>query len=167
MAESAARFTPFGGDTSGETDGGSMLRYTSTLRPEYSEELDRLMFFNPGQQAAQAAIVDSIEMFGVPRVDSDGGRLWVKVEKLDPVQTLFALDGDRLVGVLVFTRVTLERLAVIHIAVDEDYSSRGQFAEEMLVMRIMKLLRDSARRIKGIDTIQVLIGGNRTRDFSV
>ncbi len=144
-----------------------MLRYISILPPEYGEQLERLLFFNPGQKAVQTAIVDSIETFGVPSVDAAGGRLRVKVEKLEEVQTVFALDGDRLIGVLVFTRVPPQRLTVIHIAVDQDYSSSGPFAENMLVLRMLKLLRESARRIKGVESVRVLLGGHRTRDLSV
>lgn len=144
-----------------------MLQYTSTLDPEYSEQLERLMFFNPGQQTALAAIVDSLETFGSPSVYADAGRLRVKVEKLDEVQTLFALDSDALVGVLVYSRVLLERLTVIHIAVHQDYSSNGKFAHNMLVMRMLELLRNSARRIKGVETIRIMCSGNQTRDYPV
>jgi len=144
-----------------------MLRYTSTLKLKYGEELERLMFFNPGQKNALAAIVDSLEMFGSPSVYTEGGRLRVKVEKLDEVQTLFALDGDTLVGVLVYSRVFLERLTVIHIAVDQEYSSDGKFAHNMLVMRMLELLRNSARRIKGVETIRIICSGNQIRDYSI
>ncbi|MDH3713005.1 MAG: hypothetical protein OET44_04050 [Gammaproteobacteria bacterium] len=144
-----------------------MLRYTSTLQPEYGDELERLMFFNPGQQTAMAAIVDSVETFGAPSVYTERGRLRVRVEKLEDVQTLFALDGDTLVGVLVYSRVALERLVVIHIAVEQDYSAHGKFAQNMLVMRMLELLRNNARRIKGIETIRMMYGDNRVRDFSV
>jgi hypothetical protein len=144
-----------------------MLRYTSVLKPKYSEALERLMFFNPGQQIALGAILDSLETFGSPSVYVDGERLRVKVEKLDEVQTLFALDGDTLVGVLVYSRILLERLTVIHIAVDYDYSSYGKFAQNMLVMRLLELLRNSARRIKGVETIRLMCSGNQIRDFSV
>ena len=144
-----------------------MLRYTSTLTPEYGEELEQLMFFNPGQQTALAAIVDSLEKFGSPSVYTDGGGLRVKVEKLDEVQTLFAMDGDRLAGVLVYSRVLLERLTVIHIAVGQDYSSHGKFAQSMLVLRMLELLRNSARRIKGVETIRIMCSGNQIRDYPV
>jgi hypothetical protein len=144
-----------------------MIRYTSTLKQEYGEELEQLMFFNPGQQAALAAIVDSVEMYGLPSVYADDGRLKIDVEKLDEVQTLFALDGDRLVGVLVYSRVEFERLVVIHIAVGQDYSSNGKIAQNMLVMRLLELLRNSARRIKGIETIRMMHDGNRIRDYPV
>jgi len=144
-----------------------MLRYTSVLEPEYGEVLERLMFFNPGQQTALASILDSLETFGSPSVYVDGGRLRIKVEKLDEVQTLFALDDDTLVGVLIYSRILLERLTVIHIAVDHDYSSYGKFAQNMLVMRMLELLRNSARRIKGVETIRIMCSGNQIRDFSV
>lgn len=144
-----------------------MLHYTSVLKPEYSEALERLMFFNPGQQIALAAILDSLETFGSPSVYVDGERLRVKLEKLDEVQTLFALDGEALVGVLIYSRIMLERLTVIHIAVDHDYSSDGKFAHNMLVMRMLELLRDSARRIKGVETIRIMTSNNQIRDFSV
>ena len=88
-------------------------------------------------------------------------------KKLDEVQTLFALDGDTLVGVMVYSRVLLERLTVIHIAVDQDYSSHGKFAQHMLVVRMLELLRNSARRIKGVETIRIMYSGNQIRDYPV
>lgn len=91
----------------------------------------------------------------------------MKVEKLAEVQTLFALDDERLAGMLVYSRVSLELLAVIHIAVGEDYSSHGRFSHKMLVMRMLELLRNNTRRIKGIDTIRVMFSENQIRDFSV
>ena len=144
-----------------------MFHFTSILKPNYSKELEQLMFFNPGQQTALSAIVDSIEMYGEPIVYNDGERLRLKVKKLGEVQTLFALDGNILAGVLLYSRVSLERLVVIHIAVDEDYSSQGKFAKKILVMRMSQQLRESARRIKGIETIRMMYGVNRTRDYLV
>ena len=144
-----------------------MLRYTSTLKPDYSEDLERLMFFNPGQHSALPAIVDSLEQFGSPSVYTNNGCLRVKVEKLDDIQTLYALDDDILVGVLVYSRIMLERLTVIHIAVHQDYSSQGEFAQIMLVMRMLELLRSSARCIKGVKAIRIKCSGDQYRDYSV
>lgn len=144
-----------------------MLRYTSVLNPEYSEELERLMFFNPGQQTAIAAIVDSLETFGSPSVYADNGCLRVKVEKLDEVQTLFVMHDDTLVGVLVYSRILLERLTVIHIAVHQDYSSHGKFSQNMLVLRMLELLRNSARHIKGVESIRIMCSDNQIRDYPV
>lgn len=144
-----------------------MFCYTSKLKQEYGNELERLLFFNAGQNTVLSAIVDSIEMFGEPFVTNDGEHLRVNLKKLDEVQTLFALDGERLAGILLYSRVSPESLLVIHMAVGDDYSSYGEFSEKMLVMHMFQQLREIAVRIKGIETIRMLYGGNRTRNILV
>ena len=144
-----------------------MFRYTSIIKPDYSKELEELLFFNPRQHTAHSAIMESIEMFGEPFICNDGDRLRINTSKLGQVQTLFAFDGDILAGVMLYSRVTTQKLVVIHIAANENYSSQGKYAKEMLVLRISQKLRECARRIKGVETINILYGGNRTRDYSV
>ena len=142
-----------------------MFRYTSVLKTEYLRELERLLFFNSAQQAAHSAIKDSIEMFGEPFVENDGVRLRVNVRKLADVQTLFILDGYKLAGVVIFARVSYERIVLIHIAVHEDYSSGGRLADKKLVQHVSQKLRTSLRRIKGVKFIRIMYGNNRTRDY--
>jgi hypothetical protein len=144
-----------------------MFRYTSIIKPDYSKELEELLFFNPRQHTAHSAIMESIEMYGEPFVYNDGGRLRISTSKLGQVQTLFALHGDILAGVMLYSRVSTQRLVVIHIAANENYSSQGKYAKEMLILRISQKLRECARRIKGVETINILYGGNRTRDYPV
>jgi hypothetical protein len=144
-----------------------MFNYSSILKPEYRQELEQLLFFNSAQHVAHSAIVDSIEMFGEPTVDIEGGRLRVNVKKLDEVQTLFAFDEDTLAGILIYSRVSHERIVVIHIAVHEDYSSSGRSAHKNLVMRMSQQLRKCARSIKGIRFIRMMYGNNRTRDYLI
>ena len=144
-----------------------MLRFTSLLNQIYGDDLERLMFFNPGQNAMHDAIVDSVEKFGSPYILVIDGHLRVNVEKLNEVQTLFALEDDQLVGILIYFRFSTESLTVIHIAVDDDFSSRGKFSRNMLVLRMLDLLRKIARRISGVNNIQILYGGNRTLDCNV
>jgi hypothetical protein len=144
-----------------------MVTYTSILKSEYRRELEQLLFFNSAQHAVHSAILESIEMFGEPFVDNDGGRLRVNVRSSNEVQTLFALDGDKLAGILLYSRVSQERIVVIHIAVHEDYSSSGQHAHKKLVLRMSQQLRKSAKSIKGIKFIRMMYGNNRTRDYPV
>ncbi|MBC8210422.1 MAG: hypothetical protein H8E21_05090 [Gammaproteobacteria bacterium] len=141
-----------------------MIRYTSNLRPEYGAELERLMFFNPGQQTALATIMDSVEKFGQPSLYIDQDRLRIKVEKLHDVQTLFVLDDDTLAAVLVYSRISVESLIVIHIAVDYEYSSQGNRSDKMLVMRMLNQLRQCACHIKGIENIRLM---NSSSEFIV
>lgn len=125
------------------------------------------MFFNPGQQSAYAAIVDSLEKFGSPCIYTVNGNLRIKVEKLIDVQTLFALDGEKLAGVLIYSRETPEHFTIIYIVVDQEYSSIGKFKQQMLVTRMFILLRNSARRIKNIKSIRIIRGDNRIQDYPV
>jgi hypothetical protein len=144
-----------------------MLHFTSVLKPDHTEILEKLLFFNPGQEHAYSAIVDALDLFGKPEVAVEAGKIRIKVEKLGEVQSLFALDNDELVGVLIYSRVSEEHIAVIHIAVDHDYSSRGIFSQRMLVTRMLNLLRNNAKRIKGIEAVCLLYGNNRVREIKV
>lgn len=144
-----------------------MFRFTSLLDQAYGDKLEELMFFNPGQQDMLAAIVDSVEQFGSPSVVVEKGHLRIKVEKLENVQTIFALEDDSLVGILLYTRLSTETLTVIHIVVDVEYSSSGKFSRNMLVIRMLELLRKSARSISGVKKIRIFYGDNRTLDCSV
>ena len=144
-----------------------MFHYTSVLKSGYRQELERLLFFNAAQHLAHSGIVDSIEAFGEPFVDNDGERLRINVRKLDEVQTLYSFAGDKLAGLLVYSRVSHESLVVIHIAVHEAYASKGEFGDKRLVMRMCQQLRMCARRIKGIEHIRMMYGNNRTRDYPV
>lgn len=144
-----------------------MLRYTSLLNQDYSEDLERLMFFNPGQHTMHDAIVDSVDKFGLPSVSAIDGHLRISVEKFNDVQSIFALEDDRLVGILVYYRFTIECLTVIHIAVEEEYSSHGKRSHRMLILRMLDLLRKNARRICGVNTIRIMYGAKRALEYRI
>ncbi len=143
------------------------MLFTSSLGTEYREALEELLFFNPGQASALGAIMDALEAFGAPELYVEAERLRVKVGALAEVQSLFALDGERLAGVLVYARSGLERLVVLHIAVAGEYSARGPRADQFLVMRLIETLRRSARRIKGVEWISLAYGARGSRDLRV
>ncbi len=125
------------------------------------------MFFNPGQQLALAAIVDSLEKFGSPSIYTDNGYLRIKLEKLKNVQTLFAMDGDKLVGVLIYSRLFPEYLTMIYIIVDQEYSLHGKYEKKILVLRMFMLLRKIARRIKDVKSIQIIRGDNQIQNYLI
>ena len=135
----------------------SRIIFSSVLAHEYREELETLMFFNPLQKKALTGINHSIAEYGVPSIVEDKGCLRISVEGLPESQSLYALDHSAdtpvLAGVMVYMRTDPENLVLLHIAVREDYSRSGIYADEMLVLRFMTRLRGIARRIKGIRTI--------------
>jgi hypothetical protein len=76
------------------------------------------------------------------------------VSKIGPVQTLYALDEfgrfPKLAAVAIYTREDAETLAVIFVAVHEDYVARGPHGGRLLGPRVLDLLRESAARTKGV-----------------
>ncbi len=56
-----------------------MLQFTSSLKAEYEKPLEELLFFNPGQKHAYAAIVDSLEQMRVDLKMTEYARLVVLV----------------------------------------------------------------------------------------
>jgi hypothetical protein len=145
----------------------ALMLFTSNLNPAYRDALEELLFFNPGQMNALGPIMEAVEKFGAPELYAEEKQLRVRVGKLAEVQSIFALDGEHLAGVLVYARTELQRLMVLHIAVAGDYSARGAQADALLVMRLLDTLRCSARRIKGIERISLLYGVRGAREFPI
>ena len=143
------------------------MLFTSSLEASYRDALEELLFFNPGQANALGSIMDAVEIYGTPEVYLEDELLRVRVEKLVEVQSIFALDGERLAGMLLYARSDLQSLVVPHIAVAGDYSAQGTQADSLLVMRLLDTLRVSARRIKGIERISLLYGGRGNCDIPV
>jgi len=133
------------------------LRLTSELPADYQEALESLMFFNPLQQVAQTEIVESIERFGVPAISAADGRLRITVGAYD-AQALFVLAGrDReLAGMILYVRIDLQTVIVLHIAVAERFAAGGEDAEALIVLRLLHAVRSSARRLKGVRSVTIM-----------
>ncbi len=135
------------------------IGFTSILGGEYVEDLERLLFFNPLQEKALNGIHHSIREYGVPSIYLDSGRLRVKVPELPEVQTLYALEDakerPKLVGVMVFSRTDPSTIALLHIAVQKEYSRFGERADASLVPKFLEQLRQIARRLKGVHSINL------------
>ena len=134
--------------------------FSSVLKTEYRDELEAMMFFNPQQRIVRAAIVESIGKYGIPKIVVDGEFLRINVGEFSDVQTLFALEDIgrdvHLIAIVVFVRINIENVLVLHIAVSEEYTIRGCNAEEMLFMRLIIKLKQIATRIRGVKTINLM-----------
>jgi len=134
------------------------ILFSSVLKTEYYSDLESLLFFNPQQEKVQSGIIDSLEKFGQPEIMIDGDRLRIKVGEIPDVQALFGFDKNddqeaNLAGMIVFLRADGENLIVLHVAVKEEYSVAGIYADEMLVMRFFTELRKIGHRIQGVRSI--------------
>ncbi len=143
----------------------SEVRFTSRVARSQREVLERLLFFNGCQNRVARQIVDAIDRFGPPEIHDDGQYLRVRVAGMPDVQSLFALEpgGDRPIGVAVYVRADLEHVTVLHVGVSEEYCAGGTRDDVNLLLRLMKEIRRSSKRLKGVRRLRVLYGTQRLR----
>lgn len=139
--------------------------YTSRISARHRTALERLLFFNGCQSRVAHGIVDAIDKYGPPEISADAGWLRVKVAGLPDVQSLFAVDeisGEPL-GVAVYTRADLEHITVLHVGLDEKYCAGGERESAKLLLRLVKEIRRSSKRVRGVRRLSVHYGTQRTR----
>ena len=132
------------------------------LPPSRYEELADLMFFNLRQHLVRNDIVNAIELYGVPTIVTADDTLRFSVEKLGQVQTLYALEDDaatgRLVGALVYARVSDCRIVLLHMSVAAPYASGGSAARKLLVLKMVERLKRACKALKGVRELEILYG---------
>ena len=142
------------------------VTFASKVAIEHRQALERLLFFNGCQHRVAEGIVDVIDRFGSPEIQVDGEWLRVQVSELSSgVQSLFAVEATtgRPIGVAVYMRADLEHVSVLHIGLSEEYCAGGERASLKLLLRMMKEIRRSSRRVKGVRRLNVLYGEQRAR----
>ena len=126
--------------------------------------LESLVFFNSCQDRYAACIAEAVERFGSPEIVADGDRLRVRVAELDDVQSLFAIQSStgRPVGVALYMRADLEHITVVHLGISAEYASGGPKAAEQLLLRLLREVRRSTRRMKGVRRVELFYIKERT-----
>jgi hypothetical protein len=124
--------------------------------------LERLVFFNSCQDRVSDCIADAIEKFGAPEIVADRDRLRIHMKGMPDVQSLFALDATgRPVGVAVYTRQDVEHVTVMHLSIDAEFASGGTRAGEQLLLRLLREVRRSTRRVKGVRRVELYYASGR------
>lgn len=130
--------------------------FSSRVPKECRSELEDLLFFNPRQHLVRQGIINSLAHFGHPRVEETSNGLAVRVGDHE-AQTLFAFDREGKtnapVGVVVFLRTSLEEIAIMHVAVGDDYALHGSQAGVGLGVTLVEKVKEIATRIVGIKRI--------------
>jgi hypothetical protein len=136
------------------------IRLSSMLGRAFRGELERIVFFNPEQNLIIGTLVDLVRRYGVPEVVEADGGLRFRLKGLGMVQTLYAFDGtagpERLVGVAMFTRLRRRNLVVVHLAVHEDYTSRGKWSSAAVVAQLITAIRKAGLRTRGVKSLIIL-----------
>ena len=141
------------------------VTFTSKVAIEHRPTLERLLFFNGCQDRVARGIADVIDRYGSPEIQPDGEWLRVRLAGLADVQSLFAVETTtgRPIGVALYMRADLEHVTVLHLGLSEEYCAGGEREGLNLLLRLMKEIRRSSRRVKGVRRLSVLYGTQRSR----
>jgi hypothetical protein len=141
------------------------VTFTSKVAIEHRPTLERLLFFNGCQDRVARGIVDVIDRYGSPEIQPDGEWLRVRLAGLADIQSLFAVETTtgRPIGVALYMRADLEHITVLHLGLSEEYCAGGEREGLNLLLRLMKEIRRSSRRVKGVRRLSVLYGTQRSR----
>jgi hypothetical protein len=158
---SSGRHLRLAGDIKlGEQQTMRKIRVSSLLPVSFRGELERIVFFNREQDLVTEPLVDSVHRYGVPSIVEEDGYLRFCVNAYGQLQSLYVLDETaapaQLVGVAMFFRENSASVAVLHLAVHEDYTSRGQWAEVGAVALLIANIRGACMRTHGIEILRIL-----------
>lgn len=125
--------------------------------------LEALVFFNRCQERVSECIADAVEKFGAPEIVADRDRLRIGMKNMPDVQCLFAIDArtGRPVGVAVYARQDIEHVTVMHLSIDEEFASGGPRAGEQLLLKLLREVRRSTRRVKGVRRLELYYASGR------
>ena len=137
--------------------------FRSRLSPSHHRALEELVFFNPRQRNAEAAITDAVDRYGPPAIVSDEAGLHVVVGTRDDVQCLFALAPVEdaaagkleLAGIVMYLRVSSKEIVVLHIGVAEAFCRSRRSGLEV-VSALVRTVRAAARRLRGVERLTML-----------
>jgi hypothetical protein len=135
----------------------SGIEFTSHVARSHRVTLEALMFFNSCQERVADCIAHAVDEFGYPEIVADGDRLRIRIGDVGNAQTLFAVEATtgRPVGVAVYARPDLEQITVMHLGIAAPYASGGAKSNEQLLLRLLREVRRSTRRMKGVQRLEL------------
>jgi hypothetical protein len=136
---------------------GQHITFESHVPTAQRSALEALVFFNSCQDRVAECIASAVEKFGCPEIVSDRTRLRLRIGDLPDVQTLFAIEAGtgRPVGVAVYMRPDLEHITVMHLGIVPEYAAGGSLAGEQLLLRLLREVKRSTRRVKGVRRLEL------------
>jgi hypothetical protein len=141
------------------------LQITSRLDTRYHQNLEELLFFHPRQDRFKTAIMQSVSRYGMPEICTNFGLLRISLGGEMLAQSLYALtQGEQaqvlLRGAVIYIRDTSSSLAVLHMTIAEECDGLNNrcIPAAGIMWRMLGEIRDSAARIRGIETIKIIYG---------
>lgn len=144
------------------------IAFSSYVDERWRPALEALLFFNSGQSAVRQSLEAVVERFGTIELRASAGRVAVVVERLPQAQALFALDvHGRPIGCAVFCRDAPDRFLVVHLAVEPSYASAQDSHGHFVLLRLIGAMRETARKIRGVERLEFLYGVLRGRSMAI
>lgn len=136
----------------------SDIVYSSFLNPSLKRELEKLFFFNDRQSVYIQEILETVRLFGEPKLVQRNDGLWIHLPKIPHAQCLFGVDSknNSLVGVAIYTREDLEELEILHLATCSAW--QGIDCPEAFLGELLSQLVKIAKRLRGIEKIRLPYG---------
>lgn len=131
-------------------------QFTSELGREYSQTLERLVFFNPNQAKLIPELESVVREYGSPAIEVSGNHLKITTTKLPDLQTLFVLKDSlitKLAGVVVYIREG-NALRVLFFALDPRIAYLPG-RQDCVLGEILDQMRLIGGQIKGVDWLVV------------
>jgi hypothetical protein len=140
------------------------IEFRSHVPASQRRALEALVFFNTCQNRCADSIANAVEKFGSLEIVSEADRLRLAIAGLSEAQSLFAVEAGSgwPIGVAVYIRADVEHINVLHIGIASEYAAGGPREQEHLLLRLMRELRRSTRRLKGIQRIELYYVKERT-----
>ena len=143
----------------------AVIEFRSHVPSTQRVALEALLFFNSCQSRVSACIAEAVERFGAPEIVADGDRLRIHMSAVPEAQSLFAVDANtgRPVGVAVYARQDVEHVTVMHIGIAAEYAKGGPREGEQLLLRLLREVRRSTRRVKGVRRLELYYARDRAQ----
>ena len=149
----------------------SDLELAVQLDKVFRPEVERMLYFNRGQDRVVKGIEAGILKYGRPVIFETGDRINIGIEGFDGSQGLFCLERvtptRRLVGLMLFLRSDEETLSLVHVAIAESCTLNKRQSKASLLFFLVDELQAIARRIRGIRRIELIYGPDRSRYLRV
>jgi hypothetical protein len=140
------------------------IEFRSHVSRKQRVALEGLVFFNSCQGRVAACIADAVAMFGAPEiVPEDPDRLRLCISGMPDAQCVFAVNKDsgKPVGVAIYIRPDLEHVTVLHLSIAAEYASGGLFSDAHLLLRLLREVKRSTRRVQGVRRLELYYGRSR------
>lgn len=142
----------------GTPSAGPAIYMLASLGAEWKESVEQLLFFNPRQAALRDRILESVQLFGSPKIRIAGDKIRITLGGDVEPGSFYALaehgDEAELAGLILYVRRNTG-LDCLYLSIEEEYSSRGEFRSHKIALNLIESVIKVGRRIQGVDHIEI------------